>query len=113
MDQPGAALTRRRFIGAAASAIAGLTVLGTPRGSGASGSRATGKLKISLANSFIGNMWRLELENTYRAPLAAEPCRSPVVSFDNIVTAPGALQVNMWHSAVAQCNTAAILALAW
>jgi hypothetical protein len=90
MDRPGAALTRRRFIGAAASSIAGLTVLDTTGCSGASGSRAKGKLKIPLANSFIGNMWRLELENTYRAALAAEP-----------------------YATVAQHNTAAILALAW
>lgn len=140
-------LTRRRFLGSAASAVAGVTALGASGCSGAAGSRVSEKLKIPLANSSIGNTWRLEMENTYRAALGAEPYRSQVfgevynssndmsdqaaqlsnlisarvdaividaasptglngvvsqaiargilvVSFDNIVTAPGALQVN-------------------
>ncbi len=144
---PVAAITRRRFVGAAASSMAGLTVLGAAGCNGAAGSRVSDKLKIPLANSFIGNTWRLEMENTYRAALGMEPYRSQVfgqvfnsqnnmsdqalqlsnlisskvdailidaasptglngvvsqaidrgilvVSFDNIVTAPGALQVN-------------------
>ncbi len=122
-------------------------MLGTAGCSGAAGSNVKGKLKIPLANSSIGNTWRLEMENTYRAALGAEPYRSQVfgevynssndmsdqaqqlsnlisarvdaividaasptglngvvgqaiargilvVSFDNIVTARGALQVN-------------------
>jgi len=142
-----AGLTRRRFIGTAGRAAAGLTVFGVAGCNGAAGSRVNDKLKIPLANSFIGNTWRLEMENTYRAALAMEPYRSQVfgqvfnsendmsdqanqlsnlisarvdailidsasptglngvvsqaieqgilvVSFDNIVTAPGALQVN-------------------
>jgi ribose transport system substrate-binding protein len=140
-------LTRRSFIGAATSAAAGLTVLGTTGCSGAAGANVPDKLKIPLANSSIGNTWRLEMENTYRAALGAEPYRSQVfgevynssndmsdqaqqlsnlisakvdaiimdaasptglngvvgqaldrgilvITFDNIVTAPGALQVN-------------------
>ncbi len=142
-----AALTRRRFIGATTRTIAGMSVLGLAGCNGAAGSRVSGKLKIPLANSFIGNTWRLEMENTYRAALAMDPYRSQifgqvfnsendmsdqaqqlsnlisagidailidsasptglngvvsqaiergilVISFDNIVTAPGALQVN-------------------
>ncbi len=140
-------LTRRRFISATTGALAGLTVLGATGCSGAAGSRVSGKLKIPLSNSFIGNTWRVEMENTYHAALAMEPYRSQVygqvynssndmsdqaeqlsnlisarvdailidsasptglngvvgqaidrgilvISFDNIVTAPGALQVN-------------------
>ncbi|MBV9048665.1 MAG: substrate-binding domain-containing protein [Solirubrobacterales bacterium] len=74
----GAALTRRRFVGAAARTVAGVTVLGAAGCSGAAGSRVKDKLKIPLANSSIGNTWRLEMENTYRAALATEPFRSQV-----------------------------------
>jgi len=142
-----AGLTRRGFIGAATGAAAGLSGLALSGCSGAAGSEEHGKLRIPLANSSIGNTWRLEMENTYRAALGAEPYRSQVfgevynssndmsdqaaqlsnlisarvdailidaasptglngvvsqaitrgilvISFDNIVTAPGALQVN-------------------
>ncbi len=74
----GAALTRRRFVGAAARTVAGITVLGAAGCSGAAGSRVKDKLKIPLANSSIGNTWRLEMENTYRAALGTEPFRSQV-----------------------------------
>lgn len=147
MEASAAVTTRRRFIGTGTRALAGLAVLGTAGCSGAAGSNVQDKLRIPLANSFIGNTWRLEMENTYRAALAMEPYRSQVfgqvynssnnmsdqaeqvsnlisarvdaividaasptglngvvsqaiergilvVSFDNIVTAPGALQVN-------------------
>lgn len=141
-------LTRRRFISSATGAVAGLSGLALSGCSGAAGSSApSDQLRIPLANSSIGNTWRLEMENTYRAALGAEPYRSQVfgevynssndmsdqaaqlsnlisarvdaividaasptglngvvsqaiargilvVSFDNIVTAPGALQVN-------------------
>jgi hypothetical protein len=36
--------------------------------SGAAGSRVHGKLRIPLANSFIGNSWRLEMERPSRSP---------------------------------------------
>lgn len=141
-------LTRRRFLTTTAGALAGMGVLSAAGcGNGAAGSQVDGKLKIALANSFIGNSWRLEMENSYRAALGMEPYRSQVfgqvynssndlsaqaqqlsnlvsadvdailidsasptglngvvrqavkrgilvVSFDNIVTAQGALQVN-------------------
>jgi ribose transport system substrate-binding protein len=143
-----AEITRRRFLGAASRMVASLTVLGAAGcGTGAAGSHVEGKLRIPLANSFIGNSWRLEMENLYKAALQMEPYRSQVfgtvynssndlaqqaeqlsnlvsagvdailidaasptglngvvsqaidrgilvVSFDNIVTAKGALQVN-------------------
>jgi ribose transport system substrate-binding protein len=142
-------LSRRRFLGVAGGALASVSVLGGMGcGSGAAGSNVgSDKLRIPLANSFIGNTWRLEMENSYRAALQMEPYRSQVfgevynsstdlsaqaqqlsnlvsagvdailidsasptglngvvrealqrgilvVSFDNIVTEPGALQVN-------------------
>lgn len=65
--------------GAAGGAVAGLSVLGALGcATGAAGSQVSGKLKIPLANSFIGNTWRLEMENTYRAAIAMEPYRSQV-----------------------------------
>ena len=140
-------LTRRNFIGGVARVAGGVMALGTAGCAGAAGARVKDKLKIPLANSSIGNTWRLEMENTYRAALGAEPYRSQVfgevynasndmsdqaqqlsnliaakvdaiiidaasptglngvigqaidrgilvISFDNIVTQPGALQVN-------------------
>lgn len=82
MEESGASqaatLTRRRFVRRAATSAAGLTVLGVAGCSGAAGSRVKDKLKIPLANSSIGNTWRLEMENTYRAALGSEPYRSQV-----------------------------------
>src|SRR6478609_6558741 len=37
-----------------------------------------GKLKIALANSFIGNTWRLEMENTFKAACKMPPFKSQV-----------------------------------
>ena len=39
---------------------------------------ATKKLRIALSNSFIGNKWRLEMENLYKAALQMEPYKSQV-----------------------------------
>src|ERR1700742_1160498 len=69
-------ITRRRFLIRAAGAAMTLTVAGC--GTGAAGSQVKGKLKIPLANSFIGNSWRLEMENLYKAALKMEPYRSQV-----------------------------------
>jgi ribose transport system substrate-binding protein len=68
-------ITRRRFLVRAGSGFLGLTVAGC---SGAAGSKTHGKLRIPLANSFIGNSWRLEMENLYKAALQMEPYRSQV-----------------------------------
>src|SRR5712692_3422854 len=37
-----------------------------------------GKLKIALSNSFIGNTWRLEMENTFKAACKMAPFKSEV-----------------------------------
>jgi ribose transport system substrate-binding protein len=46
------------------------------------GSRASatgqGKLRIALANSYIGNSWRIEMENQWKAALKSEPYASQV-----------------------------------
>ncbi len=36
------------------------------------------KLRIALSNSFIGNKWRIEMENVYKAALLMEPYKSQV-----------------------------------
>jgi ribose transport system substrate-binding protein len=42
--------------------------------------RAQGKkFKIALSNSFIGNKWRIEMENVFKAALAMEPFKSEIV----------------------------------
>ncbi len=38
----------------------------------------TRKLRIALSNSFIGNKWRLEMENAFKAALLMEPYKSQV-----------------------------------
>ncbi|MGH7159074.1 MAG: sugar ABC transporter substrate-binding protein [Acetobacteraceae bacterium] len=41
--------------------------------------RAAGKkMKIALSNSFIGNKWRIEMENLFKAALLMEPYKSEV-----------------------------------
>jgi ribose transport system substrate-binding protein len=39
---------------------------------------AAGKKKIALSNSFIGNKWRIEMENEFKAALAMEPFKSEI-----------------------------------
>ncbi len=39
---------------------------------------AGGKLKIALSNSYIGNKWRIEMENLFKAALQMEPYKSQV-----------------------------------
>ena len=36
------------------------------------------KLKIALSNSYIGNKWRIEMENVFKAALGMEPFKSEV-----------------------------------
>ena len=36
------------------------------------------KLKIALSNSFIGNKWRIEMENLFKAALQMEPYKTEV-----------------------------------
>ncbi|TKK87581.1 substrate-binding domain-containing protein [Herbidospora galbida] len=37
-----------------------------------------GKLKIALSNSFIGNQWRVEMENVFKAACAMPPYKDQV-----------------------------------
>lgn len=71
----GASISRRTLL-AAGAAGAGAAVLagcgGPARGSG------TRRLRIALANSYIGNSWRIEMENQWKAALRMEPFASQV-----------------------------------
>lgn len=54
-------------------------LLGTAGASLAMPAIAQGKkLKIALANSYIGNKWRIEMENVWKAALGMEPFKSEV-----------------------------------
>ena len=54
-------------------------LLGTAGASLAMPAIAQGKkLKVALANSYIGNKWRIEMENVWKAALAMEPFKSEV-----------------------------------
>jgi ribose transport system substrate-binding protein len=70
----------RRWIAPIAVALVAAAI--TIAAASAAGSRnhAThaGKLKIALANSFIGNTWRLEMENTFKAACKMAPFKSEV-----------------------------------
>lgn len=66
-------LTRRNLLGLGAAGLASLTVAGSMP------ARAAGKtFKIALSNSYIGNKWRIEMENVWKAALAMEPYKSQV-----------------------------------
>jgi ribose transport system substrate-binding protein len=66
------ALTRRSMLTATGAAALGLSALTYP-------SYAAGKKhKIALSNSYIGNKWRIEMENVFKAALLMEPFKSEV-----------------------------------
>lgn len=73
MAQQNVVPSRRDAIrmAAGAAALVGLAGCG---GGGAGG----GKLRIALANSYIGNTWRIEMENLWKAALQMEPYASQV-----------------------------------
>ena len=65
------ALPRRSLLAASG---AGLLTAGLPAARAATGK----KLKIALSNSYIGNKWRIEMENLFKAALQMEPYKSQV-----------------------------------
>jgi len=58
-----------------AASGAGLLSAALPRASRAAPAK---KLKIALSNSYIGNKWRIEMENLFKAALQMEPYKSQV-----------------------------------
>ena len=71
------ALTRRGVLGLGATGILGLSMTGaSPLAALAAGEEK--KFKIALSNSYIGNKWRIEMENVFKAALEMEPFKSQV-----------------------------------
>ena len=69
-------LSRRSMLKFGASELAGAGLLTAPGLSLAA--EAGKKLKIALSNSYIGNKWRIEMENVFKAALGMEPYKSEV-----------------------------------
>ena len=67
-------LSRRRALTLGVAGLAGAGLLGAPGFPLA----ADKKLKIALSNSFIGNKWRIEMENVFKGALLMEPYKSEV-----------------------------------
>src|SRR6266481_3104159 len=70
----------RRWIAPIAVVLVAAAIAITAASAASSRNHSThaGKLKIALANSFIGNTWRLEMENTFKAACKMEPFKSEV-----------------------------------
>jgi ribose transport system substrate-binding protein len=68
-------LVKLRFI-VVAAAIVALAATATALGSGKA--QQADKLKIALANSFIGNKWRIEMENVFKAACKMPPYNAQV-----------------------------------
>src|SRR6201982_2267752 len=73
-------MTIRRWIAPIAVALvaAAITISGASATGNRNSSAHAGKLKIALANSFIGNTWRLEMENTFKAGAKRPPFKAEV-----------------------------------
>jgi ribose transport system substrate-binding protein len=68
-------LTRRLLLQAGGTGlVAGALTAPTP----AMAAPAGKKLKIALSNSYIGNKWRIEMENVFKSALQMEPYKSEV-----------------------------------
>src|SRR5258707_9308550 len=70
----------KRWIAPIGVALAAATIVIAAASAAGNRNHSThaGKLKIALANSFIGNTWRLEMENTFKAACKMEPFKSQV-----------------------------------
>lgn len=67
--------TRRGVLGLGAAGLVGFGALPFTRAASAASDK---KFKIALSNSFIGNKWRIEMENVFKAALQMEPFKSQV-----------------------------------
>ncbi len=68
-------ITRRSLLTTASAASVGLTGLGLA-GFAPAARAADKKHKVALSNSYIGNKWRIEMENVFKAALLMEPFKS-------------------------------------
>ena len=70
-------LTRRGLLGLGATGILGLGMTGASPLTALAAAPGK-KFRIALSNSYIGNKWRIEMENVFKAALDMEPFRSEV-----------------------------------
>ncbi len=70
-------LTRRGLLGLGATGIVGLGLAGASPMAALAAEQGK-KFKIALSNSYIGNKWRIEMENVWKAALGMEPFKSEV-----------------------------------
>jgi ribose transport system substrate-binding protein len=71
-------ITRRTLLAGSGLAAAYAGLAGLPVARAATAPITGRKLKIALSNSFIGNKWRLTMENLFKAALLMEPYKSEV-----------------------------------
>ena len=76
-DRVEKALTRRDFLRVGGTALTGAYALGLAGCGGGQGTSGK-KFKIALSNSYIGNQWRIEMVNEFKAALQMEPFKSQV-----------------------------------
>ena len=80
-DGHGRLLSRRDVLRgglAAGSLAAGFSIFGSSPSALAAPVAAGRKFRIALANSYIGNVWRIEMENLLKAASKMEPYKSQV-----------------------------------
>ena len=70
-EDPLTIIARRPLLAATGAGLLTAALPSTPRA-------ADKKLKIALSNSYIGNKWRIEMENLFKAALQMEPYKSQV-----------------------------------
>src|SRR5579864_541708 len=70
---------RRRIVPIVVALVAAAIAIAAASAAGnRNHSTHAGTLKIALANSFIGNTWRLEMENTFKAACKMPPFNTEV-----------------------------------
>jgi ribose transport system substrate-binding protein len=67
-----------RLLAVASVALLAATACSSGSSESKAGNSTTGKLKIALSNSFIGNTWRVEMENVFKAACAMPPYKDQV-----------------------------------
>src|ERR1700749_891295 len=70
-------MTRRQVLGDGATGLLGLSLADSLPLAALAAEEAK-KFKIALSNSYIGNKWRIEMENVFKAALDMEPFKSEV-----------------------------------
>jgi ribose transport system substrate-binding protein len=73
-----ALFSRRNVLHLGAAGIAGFGLAGASPFPALAAGEGGKKFKIALSNSYIGNKWRIEMENVFKAALQMEPFKSEV-----------------------------------